>query len=208
VQLAAALEPVLRTPLRAGVTLADVAPVDRLAEMDFELPLSGGDDVTRTQAQLRDIAALLRATLPADDPLAGYADLLETVDAPPLRGYLSGSIDAVLRLAGPSYVVVDYKTNRLGRGDLTVLHYTREAMAAEMLRAHYPLQALLYSVALHRFLRWRQPGYDPAVHLGGVQYLFVRGMVGPATPPGCGVFDWRPPVGLVTGLSDLLAGSR
>ena len=31
-----------------------------------------------------------------------------------------------------------------------------------MIRAHYPLQALLYGVALHRFLRWRLPGYDPA----------------------------------------------
>jgi exodeoxyribonuclease V beta subunit len=207
VALALALEPVLRTPLPSGVTLADVAPGDRLAEMDFELPLSGGDDVALQQAQLRDVAALLRATLPADDVLAPYAALLETVEAAALRGYLGGSIDAVLRLTGPSYVVVDYKTNRLARGDLTALHYTRKAMAAEMLRAHYPLQALLYSVALHRFLRWRQPGYDPAVHLGGVQYLFVRGMVGPDTPPGCGVFDWHPPAALVTGLSDLLAGS-
>ena len=25
----------------------------------------------------------------------------------------------------------------------------------------YPLQALLYAAVLHRFLRWRQPGYDP-----------------------------------------------
>lgn len=204
--LAAALEPVLRTPLRPGVDLAGVAPSDRLAELDFEIPLGGQDGAARA-ARLRDVAELMRAALPADDPLAGYPDLLETVPAAPLRGYLSGSIDAVLRLAGPSYVVVDYKTNRLGRGDLTALHYTREAMAAEMLRAHYPLQALLYSVALHRFLRWRQPGYDPRRHLGGVQYLFVRGMVGPHTPPGCGVFDWRPPASLVTGLSDLLAGS-
>ena len=75
------------------------------------------------------------------------------------------------------------------------------------MRAHYPLQALLYSVALHRYLRWRQPDYDPAVHLGGVQYLFVRGMVGPDTPPGCGVFDWAPPAALIIELSDLLAGS-
>ena len=208
--LAAALLPVLHTPLGAGTltgTFADVAPADRLAELDFELPLSGGDDVTTTQARLCDVAGLLRRHLPADDVLAPYADLLETVDAPPLRGYLSGSIDAVLRLPGPSYVVVDYKTNRLGRGDLTALHYAREAMAAEMLRAHYPLQALLYAVALHRFLRWRQPGYDPEKHLGGVQYLFVRGMVGPETPSGCGVFDWHPPAPLVVALSDLLAGS-
>ena len=62
-----------------------------------------------------------------------------------------------------------------------------------MLDAHYPLQALLYSVALHRFLRWRQPGYDPDLHLGGVLYLFLRGMCGPDTPVvdgvPCGVFS-------------------
>ena len=68
----------------------------------------------------------------------------------------------VLRLPGPRYVVVDYKTNRLGPEPLTAWHYRPEAMAEAMLRAHYPLQALLYAVALHRFLRWRQPGYDPA----------------------------------------------
>ncbi len=51
-----------------------------------------------------------------------------------------------------------------------------------MIDAHYPLQLLLYSVALHRFLRWRQPGYDPDLHLGGGLYLFVRGMVGADTP--------------------------
>ncbi len=63
-----------------------------------------------------------------------------------------------------------------------------------MRAAHYPLQALLYSVALHRFLRWRQPGYDPRIHLGGVLYLFLRGMCGPDTPTvdemPCGVFSW------------------
>ena len=51
-----------------------------------------------------------------------------------------------------------------------------------MIDAHYPLQALLYSVALHRFLRWRLPGYDPERHLGGVLYLFLRGMCGPDGP--------------------------
>jgi exodeoxyribonuclease V beta subunit len=76
--------------------------------------------------------------------------------------------------------------------------------------AHYPLQALLYGVAVHRLLRWRQPGYDPATHLGGVLYLFVRGMAGAETPQvdgvPCGVFSWRPPAALVTDLSDLLDG--
>jgi exodeoxyribonuclease V beta subunit len=148
----------------------------------------------------------MRKHLPLDDVLAPYADQLDALESTPLRGYLTGSIDSVLRIPGPRYVVVDYKTNRLSRGDLTVMHFTRDRMAQEMMRSHYPLQALLYAVALHRYLRWRQPGYSPGAHLGGVQYHFVRGMVGPETPEGCGVFDWNPPIALVTSVSDLLAG--
>ncbi|WP_031938455.1 UvrD-helicase domain-containing protein [Prescottella defluvii] len=208
-ELAAALLPVLRTPLAGGGTLADVTPADRLPELDFELPLAGGDTPASIAVTLHRIAGLLRTHLPADDVLAPYADRLATLEPTPLRGYLTGSIDAVLRLAGPSgprFVVVDYKTNRIAPGELTTADFTRDAMAGEMMRSHYPLQALLYAVALHRYLRWRLPGYDPAAHLGGVQYLFVRGMVGPDTPDGAGVFDWDPPAALVVELSDLLAG--
>jgi len=77
-----------------------------------------------------------------------------------------------------------------------------------MARSHYPLQALLYSVALHRYLRWRQPSYDPEQHLGGMLYLYVRGMCGAATPlvagHPCGVFSWKPPAALVEELSIML----
>ena len=47
-----------------------------------------------------------------------------------------------------------------------------------MQHAHYALQALLYTVALHRYLRWRLPDYDPERNLAGVLYLFLRGMTG------------------------------
>ncbi|MFI5776412.1 UvrD-helicase domain-containing protein [Nocardia sp. NPDC051570] len=203
--LATALLAVLRTPIGVGA-LADISSRDRLNELDFELPLAGREEAGGRRITLRRIAALLRAHLPADDPFAGYADHLDALDDLPLRGYLTGSIDAVLRVDGPRFVVVDYKTNRLSAGDLTVAHFTRDRMAAEMMRSHYPLQAILYSAALHRFLRWRLPDYDPARHLGGIRYLFVRGMIGPETPSGCGVFDWDPPVALVEELSALLAG--
>ena len=77
-----------------------------------------------------------------------------------------------------------------------------------MQRAHYALQALLYTVALHRYLRWRLPGYDPDRHLAGVLYLFLRGMAGPTRRvvdgEPCGVFAWRPPAALVEALSDVL----
>jgi exodeoxyribonuclease V beta subunit len=76
-----------------------------------------------------------------------------------------------------------------------------------MYRAHYPLQALLYSVALHRYLRWRLPAYDPTKQFAGVLYLFVRGMSSPHFPKvgsqPCGVWGWRPPAMLVEALSDL-----
>src|SRR5690606_9861503 len=220
-QLAAALEPVLATPLgplAGGLTLADIVPADRLAELEFELPLAGGDAATASGAPLDDLADLLRRHLPADDPFAGYADDLGEIGDAELRGYLTGSIDAVLRVRGddgePRYLVVDYKTNRLGSFEepLTAWHYRPDAMAEAMRQAHYPLQLLLYSAALHRYLRWRQRGYDPARHLGGALYLFVRGMCGPHTPVAdgtpYGVMAWRPPAGLVVDLSALLSGRR
>ncbi|GIG39551.1 UvrD-helicase domain-containing protein [Cellulomonas phragmiteti] len=226
--LAAALLPSLHTPagpLLGGRTLAQVPPRDRLAELDLELPLAGGDldGAGRRPATLGDVADLLRTHLPPDDPFAAYAARLDHLHADPatrpaaLRGYLTGSIDAVLRAevdGDTRYVVVDYKTNRLGPPDepLTAWHYRPAAMRAAMLDAHYPLQLLLYTVALHRFLRWRLAGYDPQRHLGGGAYLFVRGMCGPATPvvdgspSPCGVVSWRPPAALVVALSALLDG--
>ncbi|HSE69873.1 MAG TPA: UvrD-helicase domain-containing protein, partial [Nocardioidaceae bacterium] len=217
--LAGALVPSLQTPLgplAGGLRLADIAMADRLDELEFELPLAGGD-IPTGDAAVGQIADLLRRHLPAGDPLALYADDLAApvLATQRMRGFLTGSIDAVLRVRGadgsPRYLVVDYKTNRLGGEEtLTAWHYRPDALAEAMRDAHYPLQALLYSVALHRYLRWRQPGYDPAVHLGGVLYLFLRGMCGPDTPVvdgvPCGVFSWAPPAALVRDLSDLLHG--
>ncbi|GAC56064.1 exodeoxyribonuclease V beta chain [Gordonia hirsuta DSM 44140 = NBRC 16056] len=199
-QLARALTAVLTTPLGFG-DLAGIAPPDRLAELDFELPLAAPGFT------LEQVGDLLEQHLPADDPLSGYAHAVRQVSTESFRGYLTGSIDSVLRIPDGSFAVVDYKTNRLRPGELTAEDFHTEAMAQEMVTAHYPLQALLYSVALHRYLRWRLPGYRPEVHLGPVQYHFVRGMIGPDTPRGCGVFDWRPPPALITDLSDLLAGT-
>jgi exodeoxyribonuclease V beta subunit len=206
--------------LASGLRLVDIPLRDRLCELDFEFPLTGGDRPAagRADVRLEDVASLLRRHLSDDDPLAPYADqLVGPLGEQSLRGYLSGSIDVVLRVPGTSdgdhrYVVVDYKTNLLGEPGTTVTsaEYGRAEMAAAMLHSHYPLQALLYSVVLHRFLRWRLPAYHPEMHLGGTLYLFLRGMCGPETPVVgghvAGVFDWSPPAALVTELSDLMEG--
>lgn len=211
--VAAGLAGALRTPLGGplgGLRLTDVTRADRLDELVFELPLAGGD-APLGSATLGRIAVLLAEWLPEPDPLAGYAKrLADPALAATLRGYLTGTIDLVLRTrdsaGGARYSVVDYKTNWLAvAGEpLTAWHYRPAALAAEMQRSHYALQALLYSVALHRYLSWRVTGYDAATGLAGVHYLFLRGMVGDAGRSG--VFSWQPPGQLIVELSELLDG--
>jgi exodeoxyribonuclease V beta subunit len=201
-RLVAGLRTAVETPLGPLLdhrALRSFGRRDRLDELAFELPLAGGD-APSGRLTLQAIAGVLRAH---GDPLAGYAARL---DDPALRavvrGFLTGSIDLVVRV-GDRFALLDYKTNRLAPpGEpLRLEHYAPPALAAEMHHAHYGLQALLYAVALHRYLRWRLPGYDPDRHLAGVFYLFLRGMTG---DPAFGVFAWRPSGALVAALSDVL----
>jgi exodeoxyribonuclease V beta subunit len=188
--VAAGLRAAIETPLAPlldGLRLCDVARADRLDELVFELPLVGGD----APAGELDLEALTAPGVPLR-----LADPLLRSD---VRGYLTGSIDLVVR-AGDRFAVFDYKTNWLGP---SAADYRPAALAAEMEHAHYGLQALLYLVALHRYLRWRLPGYDPDRHLGGVGYLFLRGMTGDG-----GVFAWQPPGAVVERLSDVLERGR
>jgi exodeoxyribonuclease V beta subunit len=214
--LAAGLRAAIETPLgelAGGWRLRDLPRGARLDEPAFELPLVGGDAPSGGDLTLAAVAQLLRDRLDPGDPLAGYPDrLADPALRSHLRGYLAGAIDLVARPPGDGvpYALVDYKTNRLAAAGepLTAWHNRPAALAEEMQRSHYALQALLYAVALHRYLRWRVPGYDADRDRPVVLYLFLRGMTGPQTPvvggTPCGVFAWRPPAGLVPALSDLL----
>jgi exodeoxyribonuclease V beta subunit len=213
--LAAGLEAVIDSPLGrlfGGLRLADFGRRERLAELTFDLTF---DAPPVAAAEVGDVLA---ATLDLADPLHPYGGhLASTLAAVELAGWLTGSIDAVFRAGGadPRFVVVDYKTNRLHRPDAIdpLAAYRPDLLAAAMMHSHYPLQALLYCVALHRYLRWRLGHrYDPEHHLGGVAYLFVRGMIGADTPAlggePYGVFSWRPPATTVLELDALFRSGR
>ena len=216
--LAGALLTALETPLgplAGDMRLRDIGRTDRLDEVTFELPLAGGDQPVG-HVLTHDLAGLVAAHAAGDGVPAGYAERLrDPLLASQLRGYLTGSIDLVFRQATSDghhrYFIVDYKTNWLGPDGepLSAWHYRPSALDSEMQQAHYPLQGLLYSVALHRYLRWRLPDYDAHRHLGGMLYLFLRGMTGGDVPrvdgQPCGVFSWATPPDLVVALSDLLA---
>lgn len=114
-----------------------------------------------------------------------------------LNGMLSGFIDLVFEHEGAWYTL-DYKSNHLAD---SAGGYTEAAMAEEMARHRYDLQAALYLLALHRFLRSRLPDYNPVRHIGGVVYPFLRGV-----GQGTGVFVARPDVALLDALDTLFAG--
>jgi len=191
--------------------LCDLDPARLLDEMNFELPVRSDNGVVT----LSGIGELMLEHLPADDPYRAYGDHLVGLPPDGFRGYLTGSIDLMAEVTtpgGPQYVVVDYKSNTLrALTDLaSPIDYGPGPLATAMISGNYVLQATLYQVALHRYLQWRLRGYDPAVHLGGSMYLFVRGMVGADTPvvdgERCGVARWKPPSELIMAISDLFIG--
>jgi exodeoxyribonuclease V beta subunit len=132
-----------------------------------------------------------------------------------IAGLMTGSIDLLFRVRSGDrykYFVVDYKSNRLHTPGEIVSHssYGVDSMKKAMEEHHYPLQALFYCVALHRFLSMRVSDYDIDRDLGGAGYLFVRGMVGDETPlvngTHNGVLAWRPSTQTILNISALLGG--
>ena len=121
---------------------------------------------------------------------------------------MTGLIDLTYQHDGRWYVL-DYKSNRLPRYDAATL---RDAMA----HSEYDLQALIYTLALHRWLRFRlgvvrqahheRAGYDYARDFGGIRYLFCRGLELHADASSPGVHAHRFAPELIHALDALFAG--
>jgi exodeoxyribonuclease V beta subunit len=146
----------------------------------------------------RGLAALLAREARSATERA-YVAKLDSLGFGPVAGFVRGFMDLVVEHEG-RYYLLDYKSNHLGDlpGD-----YAAERLSAVMIQHHYVLQALIYSVALHRYLRGRIAGYEYEQQFGGVYYLFIRGMH-PDHPPGTGVFAERPSAGLIAALDAVL----
>ena len=153
--IASMLDRTLTTHLAPGLSLGALTPSARRPEFEFAFALDG--------ARWDRLHAVLAAH--------GYGDWWPATDAVrELRGLMKGYVDLVFAFDG-RYHVLDYKTNFLGTRSAD---YRSEALDAAMREHHYGLQALIYSVALHRYLGRRIDDYDPAQHLGEAWYLFVR----------------------------------
>ncbi|MFI3245524.1 MAG: exodeoxyribonuclease V subunit beta [Ferrimonas sp.] len=117
-----------------------------------------------------------------------------------LNGMLKGFIDLTFYYQG-RYYVADYKSNYLGVDQSA---YQKNEMIAAMLAHRYDLQAVLYTLALHRQLKSRLPDYDFDTHIGGGLYLFVRGLAAEAL--GQGALTVTPSKALVEQLDQLFSG--
>ena len=117
-----------------------------------------------------------------------------------LNGFMRGSIDFICEQAGRWYVI-DWKSNYLGgRPD----DYAPERINDTMHESAYTLQAIIYLVALHRYLRLRLGDqYSAEHHLGGALYLFIRG-VRPSWPEK-GIWHGQPAPALIHRLDALFS---
>ncbi len=117
-------------------------------------------------------------------------------------GFLRGFIDLVFEHRG-RYYLLDWKSNHLGA---SAACYAAAPLADAMRANAYPLQACLYALALHRWLRRRLRDYDYERHCGGALYVFLRGAgLDAAGVEGTGVHALRPSARLVDTLDRLLA---
>lgn len=174
--LASRLQGVLDAPLGGtdGPRLGELSAADMRAEMEFNFAL-GGSSLQRLQQ------------LCARDH--GEAELIPSGHRS-LAGLMTGKIDLSFRHDG-RFHVLDYKGNYLGDA---IEDYQGARLLAGMDKSSYRFQALLYTVAMDRYLRQRIPGYQRSTQLGDCWYVFVRAA---GLAPAAGVWRHRFPDGLL-----------
>jgi len=179
--LASMIGSTLNVRLPEGLKLAELPRSERRDELEFHLamrdvPIGALFDLLHRHGLLRGRSGF------------GSRDRLE--------GLLTGFIDLVYRHEGRVYLV-DYKSNQLA-------DYASAALAEAMSAREYDLQYVIYTLALHRWLRFRHADYDYDRDFGGVRYLFCRGL-DRASESSPGIYATRPSRELIDQLDALFA---
>ena len=185
------LEHVVTTPLVNGdpsFVLSRVQAEQRLPELEFYFPLQKTD----RQSLQRVLAE------------HGVGERVgQKLNFQEVEGFLKGYIDLIFEYEG-RYYVVDWKSNHLGsQAD----DYRAERLSQVMDQEAYTLQYLLYTVALHQYLTSRIPDYRYEQYVGGIFYLFLRGVY-PDSGPSCGIYHDVPGKELIEDLSRLLVNFK
>ncbi len=191
-----------------GVRLGDISIDDLVPHLagrlqaTLDTPLLPASDPTLTLGVLPE--ATLRAEMEFNFVLneVSLRRLREVCNFVPgasmhtLRGLMNGKVDLVFEHGG-RFHVLDYKGNRLDDGgeprkSAYVSNYAPARLELAMDHSHYRFQALLYTVAIDRYLRQRVSNYERGKHLGETIYLFVRAAgIAPEISPSAGIWAHR-----------------
>ena len=155
-------------------SLCDIGSCDRVSEMTFLMSSTNLD--TKKVNDLCKQSMVSNVSPTNTDVLANLNNLY--LDNKLITGFMTGAIDLVFRLKIDNcykYFVLDYKSNFIG----TNASYYRQANLEKMIfdnKNRYDVQYMIYSLALYRHLKSRLVDFDYESNIGGVIYLFLRGL--------------------------------
>jgi exodeoxyribonuclease V beta subunit len=159
------LDSCLKTPLIGNFCLSDLPVKQTLREAEFYFPMP--------QLKVRHVAKVLQQYRKHLQKNKGWSALsISMADIPELSGMMHGFIDLIFEHDG-KYYVADYKSTHLGN---SAIDYHTEKLHKNNQHHLYDLQYLLYSLALHKYLKQQLSDYSFEIHFGGVFYLYLRGM--------------------------------
>lgn len=179
------LEAILSVQLPGSCALQEIDPQKRINELSFLFSLDQVDMEKLNQV-------LSRWEIPPID-----------VPQQQLNGMMKGFIDLVF-VHRDRFFIADYKSNFLGA---TPQDYSPKNLRSAMTAHRYDLQYLIYTVALHRYLKHRMNDYRFGSHFGGIYYLFLRGMA-PESAPQNGIFYHLPEKEFIEQLDSCFRGGQ
>jgi exodeoxyribonuclease V beta subunit len=185
----AMVDNVLSVPLcinKTTLMLSSVQCRNRINEMEFYFPLK-----PVSPNRLRKIFADYGGI----DLVNDFPDRLGKLNFSLTKGFMKGYIDMVF-YDQDRFWLVDWKSNYLGN---SVEDYGKNVLNNVMSKNFYILQYHLYVIALHQYLQLRIPEFSYERHIGGVYYIFIRG-VDPDKGPEFGIYKDIPDKTLVDAL--------
>ena len=136
------------------------------------------------------------------------------LDKKVVNGFINGFLDLVMRTdfdGQEKYYVIDYKSTHLGN---FYRDYAEKKVTQSVFdeRNRYDVQYLLYTLALHRMLKKRKRDYSYEKDIGGVLYLYLRGLKtsGLMLEPevSSGVFFTKPSFRIIKRLDAIFSGQK
>ena len=180
-------------------SLSELKNGDYVPEMNYMLPA-----IETNSLELNTLCKESAYELIEKEKLLNKQDIENLfLDKRTVTGFIEGFLDLVMRVKhkdGYKYYVIDYKSTHLGN---SYADYSKAELAQSIFdnRNRYDLQYLLYTLALHRMLKLRKPDYDYDKDIGGVLYLYLRGLKRPgidiASETSSGVFFTKPSLKLI-----------